>query len=76
MLFPVQTDHLVWYLKLISMFPVLKEELGASLIPSVDESHMFSLYSNKLLVYNDGFPKTRMNNPNVGKFAEVVEHTL
>ena len=29
--------------------------------------------SNKLLVYNGGYPKTRINNPNAKRFGDVVE---
>ena len=42
----------------------------------MDESHISSSHSNKLLVYNGGIPRTRMNNPNAKKFGDVVEHTL
>ena len=42
----------------------------------IEESHMSSWHGNKLLVYNAGIPKTRMNNPNAKKFVNIAQHPL
>ena len=39
----------------------------------MDESQMFPLHSNKLLVY---IPKTRINGPNMTNVGNIVEHKL
>ena len=36
---------------------------------------MSKKHSNKLLVYNGGIPKTRMNNPSAKNFDRMVKHT-
>ena len=42
----------------------------------IDESQISLKHSNRLLVYNGGYFKTRVNNPNTTKFGNRADHIL
>ena len=48
------------------------------ILPSevIEEFQLTPWHNNKLLMYNGGIPKTRINNPNATIFGSIIEHTL
>ena len=70
-LFLVQIDDETLFFKTTSPLSVVYDQDIAQADTLIDESHKSSSHSNKLLVYNIGISKTRINNSNAENLGNI-----